>query len=185
MPEELGGIPLGHAGSGKFEGWVLRALRLLFSGQLTDIDLKPNPAGAMSQRDVVGTNATISAFWKRGYEDYKSRQVVFECKNCAEVTPDDFRQVLDYTHHDYGRFAFIVRRGTSTQLTQNEQDLIRAVEGFAVLNARRPFFFSEREDGCGACAKPRAERFCTGSMPSSVARRSNKCRGNDQGPVSC
>jgi hypothetical protein len=64
MPEELGGIPLGHAGSGKFEGWVLRAVRLLLSGQLIDIDLKPNPASAMSQRDVVGTNATISSFWK-------------------------------------------------------------------------------------------------------------------------
>jgi hypothetical protein len=25
--------------------------------------------------------------------------------------------------------------------------------------------FSEREDGCGACAKARSERFCTGSTP--------------------
>jgi hypothetical protein len=31
---------------------------------------------------------------------------------------------------------------------------------------------SEREEGCGACAKPCSERFCTGSTPSSVARRS-------------
>ena len=31
---------------------------------------------------------------------------------------------------------------------------------------------SEREDGCGACAKLRSERFCTGSTPYSVARRS-------------
>lgn len=40
-----------------------------------------------------------------------------------------------------------------------------------MLDARRPFFFNEREDGCGACAKPRSEQFCTGSTPSSVARR--------------
>lgn len=31
---------------------------------------------------------------------------------------------------------------------------------------------SEREEGCGACAKPRSDWFCTGSTPSSVARRS-------------
>jgi hypothetical protein len=49
-----------------------------------------------------------------------------------------------------------------------------------VLNARLPFFFSEREDGCGACAKPRSQRLCTGSTPSSVARRSNKRRWTDQ-----
>ena len=63
-----------------------------------------------------------------------------------------------------------------------EVGLIRAVDGFAVLNARRLCFSSEREDGCGACAKPRSKRFCTGSMPSSVARRSNKRRWNDQRP---
>jgi hypothetical protein len=87
MPEELSGILSGHPGSGKFEGWVLRAVRLLLSGQLTNIDLKPNPNSALSQRDVVGTNATISSFWKRVYEQYDALQVIFECKNYDEVTP--------------------------------------------------------------------------------------------------
>jgi hypothetical protein len=127
MPEELSGIPSGHSGSGKFEGWVLRAVRLLLSGQLTNIDIKPNPNAALSQRDVVGTNATISSLWKRIYEQYGTLQVIFECKNYDEVTADDFRQVLDYTHGDYGRCAFIVRRGPSDQLTLNEQDRIRAM----------------------------------------------------------
>lgn len=40
----------------------------------------------------------------------------------------------------------------------------------------RSFLVNER-DGCGACAKPRSERFCTESTPSSVARRLDKrCR---------
>lgn len=127
MPEELSGIPSGHAGSGKFEGWVLRAIRLLLSGQLTNIDLKPNPHNALNQRDIVGTNATISTFWKRIYDQYGSLQVLFECKNYDEVTADDFRQVHDYMQGEYGRCAFVVRRGISDHLTPNEQDRIRAM----------------------------------------------------------
>jgi hypothetical protein len=127
MPEELSGIPQGYSGSGKFEGWVLRAVRLLLSGQLQNIEAKPNPHAALSQRDIVGTNATISSFWKRIYSQYNTLQVVFECKNYDEVTADDFRQVLDYTHGEYGKLAFIVRRGLSDHLTPNEEDRIRAM----------------------------------------------------------
>jgi hypothetical protein len=127
MPEELSGIPVGHAGSGKFEGWVLRAVRLLLSGQLANIELKPNPHNALSQRDVVGTNATVTSFWKRVHEQYGTLQVVFECKNYDELTPEDFRQVNDYLHGEYGRVAFVVRLGQNEQLTPNEQDRIRAM----------------------------------------------------------
>jgi hypothetical protein len=131
LPEELGGIPLGHAGSRDFEAWVLRAVRVLFSGALTNIELKPNPSAALSQRDVVGTNAAQVTFWRRIYEDYKSRQIIFECKNYDELTPDDFRQVLDYSTGEYGNFILVVRRGsnsvTNNILTENEKDRTKAM----------------------------------------------------------
>jgi hypothetical protein len=38
------------------------------------------------------------------------------------LTPDDFRQVLDYTSGEYGRFGLIIRRGGSEALTDNEKD---------------------------------------------------------------
>jgi hypothetical protein len=125
LPEELGGIPTGHAGSRGFETWVSRAVKLLFSGSLSNIELKPNPATALNQRDIVATNTTQGTFWRRIYEDYQSRQVVFECKNYEEITPDDFRQVLDYSTGEYGRFAIIVRRGGNDLLTENEKDRIK------------------------------------------------------------
>jgi hypothetical protein len=80
LPEALGSIPEGHGGSREFEAWVLRAVRLLFSGSLSNAELKPNPGNALNQRDVVATNATTTPFWRRVYEDYESRQVVFECR---------------------------------------------------------------------------------------------------------
>jgi len=127
LPEEVGQIPLGHAGARDFETWVLRAIRLLFSGSLTNIEHKPNPNTALSQRDVVGTNATTSAFWRRIYEDYGARQVFFECKNYEELVPEDFRQILDYSTGDYGRFSVAVRRGGTEHLSENEKDRTRSL----------------------------------------------------------
>lgn len=127
LPEELSSIGLGHAGSHQFEKWVVRAVRLLFSGPLTNIELKPNPSVALNQRDVVATNSTTSEFWRRIYEDYRSRQIIFECKNYEELTPEDFRQVLDYATGEYGNFIIVVRRGKTDTLTENEKDRTRSL----------------------------------------------------------
>jgi hypothetical protein len=127
VPEELSGIPEGKAGSKEFEAWVLRAVRLLFSGALSNIELKPNPHTALNQRDIVATNATTSQFWRRIYEDYQSRQVVFECKNYSELTPEDVRQILDYTSSEYGRFAIAVRRGPTDALSESEKERTKAL----------------------------------------------------------
>jgi hypothetical protein len=106
---------------------VLRAVRLLFSGDLTNIELKPNPQAALSQRDIVATNNATSTFWRRIYEDYQSRQIIFECKNYEELTSDDFRQLLDYSTGEYGRFAVAVRRGKHEFLTEKEKERTRAL----------------------------------------------------------
>lgn len=127
VPEELNDIPLGHAGSKLFEEWVLRSVRLLFSGPLTNSALHPNPKNALNQRDVIATNAETTSFWRRIYEDYQSRQIIFECKNYEEVSADDFRQVLDYLSGEYGGFGIIVRRGTKVALTEKEKDRIRSM----------------------------------------------------------
>lgn len=127
MPEELSHVAIGQNGSRSFETWVQRAVRLLFSGSLSNIELKPNPSTALNQRDVVATNSGKGVFWRRIYDDYQSRQVIFECKNYEEVTPEDFRQVLDYSTGEYGKFAVIVRRGNNEVVTENEKDRTRAL----------------------------------------------------------
>ena len=127
LPEELVGIQKGLKGCRDFETWALRAIRVLFSGTMSNIEFKPNPANALNQRDIVGTNLTTTNFWRRVHEDYHSRQIIFECKNYDEITPEDFRQVLDYTSGDYGNFVIILRRGKGEALTDNEKDRIRSM----------------------------------------------------------
>lgn len=121
---ELPRLPLGADGSAGFERWVYRALGILFSGKLSNIELKPG-AGAIQRRDIVATNLATDGFWKRVRDDYQSRQVVVEVKNYEEMSEDDFRQVLSYTGNQYGRFAMIVSRTSNELLTPREVGWVR------------------------------------------------------------
>jgi hypothetical protein len=81
---DLKNIPTGSEGSGRFEGWVLRGIRIIFAGVLNNIQPKPN-AGAVQQRDIVATNTGKGTFWRRVLEDFRSRQIIFEIKNYEQL----------------------------------------------------------------------------------------------------
>lgn len=127
LPEELSSIRQGRDDYRAFEQWVLRAVRVLFAGPLQNIEFHPNPNTALNQRDVIARNTGSTEFWRHVLTEYQTRQVVFESKNYNELTPDDFRQVLDYLSGEYGRFGVIVRRGDSEALTESEKARIQAM----------------------------------------------------------
>lgn len=122
--EELPRISLGQPGYSNFEEWVLRALRMLFPGRLSNFQLKPN-AGNVQQRDIVATNNAEGGFWRRVLEDYDTRQVVFEIKNYAELGRDDFRQILSYTSGPYGKFGVLVDRSENEGMTERERTWVQ------------------------------------------------------------
>jgi hypothetical protein len=64
-------------------------------------------------------------FWSRVLQDYDCRQVIFEVKNYADLTADDFRQVLSYTTPEYGRFAVLVTRTDREALTELEKGWVK------------------------------------------------------------
>ena len=105
----LSAIPVGHEGQSDFETWVFRAVKLLYPGPLSNIELKPN-GDAIQRRDVVATNVAQKGFWKRILDDYRSRQIVFEMKNFAEIGPEEFRQLSSYLTGEYGNFGVLVTR---------------------------------------------------------------------------
>jgi hypothetical protein len=107
-----------------FEDWVFRAVKILFSGKLSNPELKPN-SGAIQQRDIVATNMADSGFWKRIREDYNSRQIIFEVKNYEALKLEDYRQVLSYTTNEYGKFAIIVNRSNTELVSETEKGWIR------------------------------------------------------------
>lgn len=123
---ELPRLPHGKEGSSQFEDWVFRAVKILFSGRLKNPELKPNPEAVM-QRDIVATNMAPSGFWRMVYEDFGTRQVIFEVKNYESIRLEDYRQLLSYTGGPYGRFAIIVSRTNSEGVDETERAWIREV----------------------------------------------------------
>lgn len=124
---ELARIPPGEAGAAPFEQWCLKAARILFAGQLANIELHPN-SQAVQRRDIVGTVVAESGIWKRILDDYKTRQVVFEIKNRTDLEIADYRQVLSYLVGEYGSCGFIINRDTDIQLTKGSTELQSAKE---------------------------------------------------------
>ena len=123
---ELPNMPVGPEGAGAFEEWVYRAIRILFAGALQNPELKPN-GDSIQRRDIVATNHADNGFWKRIFDDYESRMVVFEVKNYQNLKIEDFRQVLSYTSNEYGRFAVIVCRSESKGVGEKERGWLQTM----------------------------------------------------------
>ncbi|WP_213707898.1 P-loop ATPase, Sll1717 family, partial [Citrobacter freundii] len=93
--QELNNIPEGKEGAVDFEAWALKAIKILFATNLTNIELHSNKNG-LQQRDIIATNLADTPVWKRILTDYQSRQVVFEIKNYKTLGADEYRQVNSY-----------------------------------------------------------------------------------------
>lgn len=121
---ELPECPEGREGASTYETWVLRTCRVLFAGNLSNLELHPSQ-NSVQQRDVIATNSAERGFWRRVFEDYKCRQVVFEAKNYASLGPDEFRQALAYSGRQYGKVIFIIHRADEEGLEPNVRGWIK------------------------------------------------------------
>lgn len=118
--EEIKEIEHGKEGCFSFEEWCLQAIKLLFAGSLSNIELHANKNGRQ-QRDVVATNMESTPVWKRILTDYGSRQVVFEIKNYEDLSADEYRQMNTYLSNDYGRLGFIITRSQNNNLEKGKE----------------------------------------------------------------
>ena len=123
---ELPNVPLGQEGATQFEEWVFRSICILFPGVLVNPELKPN-GDAIQRRDVVATNMAQIGFWRRIFDDYQSRQVVFEVKNYTDLKLEDYRQALSYMANEYGRFLILVCRSGSETVGEIEQGWLKTM----------------------------------------------------------
>jgi hypothetical protein len=75
-------------------------------------------------RDLIFYNNKSFDFLKDIYDDYGSRQIVFELKNVREVTRDHIYQLNRYLNDQFGRFGIIITRHTPKRnIFQNTIDL--------------------------------------------------------------
>ena len=118
--EEIKTIKHGHADCYNFEEWCFQAIKLIFAGTLSNIEIHPNINGR-EQRDIVATNMTTVPVWKRIFEDYGTRQVVFEVKNYVELNASEYRQINTYLCNDYGSLGFIITRAKDNNLRRGKE----------------------------------------------------------------
>ena len=112
---KLDSIDLGSSAATDFEHWCRQAIRICFAKGLRNVELKPNKL-AKSRRDIVATNLGEGDAWHRIYDDYKTRQVIFEIKNHQDLQATDYQQIRSYLTGEYGRLAFVITRDESVDL---------------------------------------------------------------------
>lgn len=112
---DLESIEENRENSLKFEEWCHQAIRICFARGLRNVELKPNKS-ATTRRDIVATNLGDGDAWRRIYEDYDSRQIIFEVKNYSNIESSDYHQITSYLSGEYGRLGFIVTRDDSMEL---------------------------------------------------------------------
>jgi len=75
-------------------------------------------------RDLIFYNNTSHEFLKEIFEEYDSRQLVFELKNVKEVSSDHVDQLNRYLGNDFGRFGIIfTRNAPPKKVLRNTIDL--------------------------------------------------------------
>ena len=118
--EEIKEIRHGKEDCHSFEEWCLQAVKLIFAGVLSNIELHPNKNGRQ-QRDIVATNMATVPVWDRILRDYNTRQVVFEVKNYIDLSAEEYRQMNTYLSNDYGRLGFIITRAQNNNLEKGKE----------------------------------------------------------------
>lgn len=109
--ENLKELPHGREHASQFEEIVGDVLRLCFFRPLHNIESQVREVDGTVRRDWMASNRANFGFWEMIRTRYNATQVVFECKNYADLSAGDFQQVSYYLNDTSGKFGVIVFRG--------------------------------------------------------------------------
>jgi hypothetical protein len=107
----LEAIPHGREGAADFEALVGEILELCFFRVLANVEAQVREVDGTVRRDWVAANRAETGFWRLLRDRYAATQVVFECKNYADLSASDFQQAAYYFSRAGGRVVFTVFRG--------------------------------------------------------------------------
>ncbi|NQU63881.1 MAG: transposase, partial [SAR324 cluster bacterium] len=109
--KRLNEIPFGTTGANDFENVVGDVIKLCFYRSLTNVQPRERMSNGSCIRDWIVANRAADGFWEVVRNKYGATQVVWECKNYAELHSDDFHQIQYYLSDTFGKFGIIVFRG--------------------------------------------------------------------------
>lgn len=109
--EDIKSLPHGHDGAAQWEDVIGNVVRLCFFRSLVNVAAKSRNAGGTVIRDWIASNVATGGFWEMVRQRYNATQVIWECKNYATLSADDFHQAVYYMTQAGGRFVIIAFRG--------------------------------------------------------------------------
>jgi len=95
----------------EWEECVGDMLRLCFYRWLTNLESLSRDLEGRVIRDWIASNTAQSGFWEMVRMKYAATQIIWECKNYADLKAADFQQVEYYMNDRVGRFAIIAFNG--------------------------------------------------------------------------
>ncbi|MEN6424028.1 MAG: transposase [Phycisphaerales bacterium] len=109
--DDMKTLPNGKPGASQWEHLIGETIRLCFFRSLANVEPKVRDVSGVVIRDWVTSNVAQHGFWEMVRQRYNATQVIWECKNYADLTADDFHQALYYMTRAGGRFVIVVFRG--------------------------------------------------------------------------
>jgi hypothetical protein len=103
--------PTGNEHDQEYERIVGDIVRLCFFRHLTNVALHVRDIDGRVVRDWIASNVATIGFWYSMKEAYAANQIIWECKNCHDLSSSDFHQCSYYMNDAIGRFVVVCFRG--------------------------------------------------------------------------
>lgn len=125
LANELRDLPHGREHAEAFEEIVGNVVRLCFFRALENVEHRVRDVDGRVIKDWVASNRAQAGFWELIRVRYQAVQVIWECKNYADLKADDFHQASYYLSEAGGRFVIVAYRGR--QLTTAQYQHIKRI----------------------------------------------------------
>jgi hypothetical protein len=110
LKARLAALPTGQVASAEYQHLVYEILNFAFEPDLTGGEFEARTYLGTERRDLIYWIEAESSFWKYVRDTYGSPQIMFECKNVAELEIDHINQTATYLGSRLGMLGFIVTR---------------------------------------------------------------------------
>lgn len=111
LNESLKTLATGSETATQFETLVGQVIQLCFFRTLFNLESQSRDVAGTIRRDWIAGNRGEAGFWNMIRLKYGATQVIFECKNYADLNATDFHQAQYYMTQQAGKVVFIVFRG--------------------------------------------------------------------------
>lgn len=107
---EILAMAVGHSQAHAYQRSVFRLFNTLFEPELVDGQEQVRTISGVEIRDLIYSNNSDTPFLRYLMTNHGNLLVTFECKNVAELGPDDVNQLANYLGDPIGYCGFLVTR---------------------------------------------------------------------------